>query len=95
MLDPVFGSTDDDGNLFRTVGIVDLGRKWSDETIAPANQERDERTHGPRGIVDPLADHILLSGFSEIHEHMVNSCSLSEGGFVGYGSETLVYLHGI
>jgi len=45
--------------------------------------------------MDPLTDDILLSGFLEIHESVVNSCSLSKGDFVCDGIETFVRLHGI
>jgi hypothetical protein len=45
--------------------------------------------------MDPLTDHILLSGFLEIHENVVNSGSFPERDFVRYGVETLVRLHSI
>lgn len=52
-------------------------------------------THCLYSIVNPLTDHILLCGFFEIHENVLDSRSLFNGDLVRKDVKTLVRLHGV
>lgn len=55
---------------------------WAQTILARAASKPEGRTHCLDSVVNPLTDHILLGGFFEIHENVVDSRSLSRRDLV-------------